>query len=190
VKVRSASAVLGVAAMLTSGMAGAAQAAAPVQPVASYSGTDSFDVTDCGQTLHFEVTFSGKDSIRPAPRSDEAFLLHDRYRFSERISLAANPDGPYVITEVKGNFIETRARLLDPAEPTIYQFWTVDAGTFRLYSSTGELLVRSNGVFKGSNIQDTGGDKAPGSTFIREVSGDFRGNESGDFCEAIRAELT
>jgi len=117
-------------------------------------------------------------------------LLHNRYRFSETITLASAPDGPYVTTEGSGHFVETKARLLDPAKPTIYQFTTVDAGTFRLYSSDGKVLVSSSGVFKATNIQDTLGDKMPGSELIEEVTGDFHGNESGDFCEAITAALT
>ena len=71
-------------------------------------------------------------------------LLHNRYRFSETITLASAPDGPYVTTEGSGHFVETKARLLDPAKPTIYQFTTVDAGTFRLYSSDGKVLVSSS----------------------------------------------
>ena len=128
--------------------------------------------------------------VRPAPGSDEAFLLHNRYQFSETITLASDPDGPYVTTKGSGNFVETRATLLDPNKPTIYQFTTVDAGTFRLYSSDHDVLVSSSGVFKATNIQDTLGDKTPGSEFIEEVSGDFHGHESGDFCEAVTAALT
>jgi hypothetical protein len=95
-----------------------------------------------------------------------------------------------VTTQVSGNFRETQATLLDPAEPTIYQFTGLDAGTFRLYDSEGTLLVSSSGVFKFVNVQDTLGDKAPGSDFIEDVATAFHGNESGDFCEALAAELT
>ena len=190
VSVRSVSAALGMATLMACSMTGTAQAAPPVEPVDHYSGTDSYDEAICGLPLHVEVTFSGMSFIRPAPGSDEAFLLHNRYVVSETITLASDPDGPSVTTEIRGTFVETRATLLDPANPNIYQFSTVDAGTFRLYSATGEVLVRSSGVFKSTNIQDTLGDKLPGSELIEEVSADFRGNESGDFCEAIEAELT
>ena len=186
----SVTAAAGVVGLLLAGMAGSAQAVAPVQPVDHYSVTDSYDTTDCGLDLHFEVAFSGMSFIRPAPGSDEAFLLHNRYQFSETITLASDPDGPYVTTKGSGNFVETRATLLDPNKPTIYQFTTVDAGTFRLYSPDHDVLVSNSGVFKATNIQDTLGDKTPGSEFIEEVSGDFHGNESGDFCEAVTAALT
>ena len=189
-KIRSVTAALGTAALMTGGSAGVAQADAPVAPVDHYAGSDSYNVTDCGLRLHVEVTFSGMTFIRPAPGSEEAFLLHDRYHFAETITLVSDPDGPSVTTAGSGNFVETTARLLDPAEPTIYRFTTVDAGTFRLYSSTGEVLVSSRGVFKGTNVQDTLGDKMPSSEFIEEISGDFHGNESGDFCQAIEAALT
>ncbi len=185
-----AAAAAGVVGLLLGGMVGPAQAGAPVDPVDHYSGTDGFDITECGLLLHIEVTFSGRYSVQPAPGSDEAFLAHNNYSVSETITLAGVKDSPYVVTDIKGNIRETRATLLDPAKPTIYQFTGLEAGTFRLYDASGTLLVRSNGVFKFVNIQDTRGDKTPGSDLIREVSGVFHGNESGDFCEAIVATLT
>ncbi|KQT93472.1 hypothetical protein ASG49_00110 [Marmoricola sp. Leaf446] len=169
---------------------GIASAAPPLDPVDHYSGTDSFDATDCGLALHFEVSYSGTSFVKPAPGSNEAFLLHDRYRFTETITLASDPDGPYVTTIGSGSFVETTATLLDPAKPTIYQFTTVDAGTFRMYAADGGRLVSISGVYKATNIQDTLGDKMPGSQLVEEVSGDFHGNESGEFCDAVTAELT
>ncbi|WP_148076942.1 hypothetical protein [Nocardioides aurantiacus] len=176
--------------MLVGAAPGIAHAAPPVDPVDHYVGTDSFDTTDCGLNLHSEVSYSGMSFIKPAPGSQEAFLVHDRYRFTEEITLASDPDGPSVTTRGSGTFVETTATLLDPARPTIYQFTTVDAGTFRLHAADGGQLVTSNGVYKATNIQDTLGDKAPGSQLIEEVTGDFHGNESGEFCDAVTAELT
>jgi hypothetical protein len=176
--------------LVLGGMAGPAQADAPVDPVEHYSGSFANDSTECGLDLHFEVTFGGRYSAQPAPGSDEAFLAHDRYSFSETITLAGVEDSPYVTTQVSGNFRETQATLLDADEPTIYQFTGQDAGTFRLYDSEGTLLVSSSGVFKFVNVQDTLGDKAPGSDFIEDVATAFHGNEAGDFCDALEAELT
>ena len=136
------------------------------------------------------MTFSGRYSAQPAPGSDEAFLAHDRYWFSETITLAGVEGSPSVTTAGSGNFRETQARLLDPEKPTIYEFTGQDAGTFGLYGSDGALLVSSSGVFKFVNIQDTLGDKVPGSQFIEDVTTAFHGRESGDFCEALEAELT
>lgn len=186
----SVTAAAGVAGLLLSGMAGSAQAVAPVEPVNHYSGSNAYDTTDCGLDLHVEVTFSGMSFVLPAPGSDEAFLGHNRYQFSETITLTSEPDGPYVTTQGSGNLVETSATLLDPAEPTIYQFTSVDAGSFRLYSSDRTVLVSSSGVFKATTIYDTLGDRTPGAEFIEEVTGDFHGNESGDFCKAITAALT
>lgn len=109
-------------------------------------GTDGFDLTECGLRLHVDVTFSGRFSIQPAPGSDEAFLAHDNYSFAETITLAGAEDGPRVHTSVNGHLRETRATLLDPASPTIYQFTGVDSGTFHLYDDGGTLLVRSSGT--------------------------------------------
>ena len=189
-RARAVAAAAGTAVLFVGAAPGTAHAAPPIDPVDHYSGTDGFDTTECGLDLHVEVSYSGMSFIKQAPGSQEAFLLHDRYRFTEKITLASNPDGPYVTTRGSGNFVETSATLLDPAKPTIYQFTTVDAGTFRLYSADGAQLVTINGVYKATNLQDTLGDKAPGSQLIEEVSGDFHGNESGEFCDAVTAELT
>jgi hypothetical protein len=161
-----------------------------VDPLEHYSDSFGDDDTECGLDLHFEVTTSGRYSVQPAPRSDEAFLAHDVYSFSETITLAGVEDTPYVTTAVRGSFRETQATLLDPEAPNIYEFTGLDAGTFRLYDSAGTLLVSSSGVFKFVNVQDTRGDKSPGSDFVRDVSAVFHGMESGDFCEALEAELT
>ena len=188
--VKTAAAAAGVVGLLVGGLAAPVQAGPPVAPVSHYAGTDAADITDCGLDLHVEVTFGGRFSIQPAPGSDEAFLAHNRYAFSEVITLAGQQDGPHLVTRVKGNFRETRVELLDPSRPTVYQFTGLDAGTFRLYDGAGTLLVSSSGVFTFVNVQDTLGDKTPGSEFIREVSGSFRGQESGDFCAAVRRVLT
>ena len=189
-RIRTLAAATGVVGLLLGGTAGSAQAVAPVDPVEHYSGTDAYDTTDCGLSLHFSVTFGGTYSVHPAPGSDEAFLAHDNYSFSETITQTGVTGGPSVVTHANGNFRETKATLLDPAQPTIYRFTGLDAGTFRLYDAAGHLLVRSDGVFKFVNIQDTRGDKAPGSDLIEELAGAFHGNESGDFCEAVVASLT
>jgi hypothetical protein len=188
-KIRGIAAGLGASGLLVAGVAGPAQAVQPVAKMAPYAQHFSFDTTDCGLNLHYESDVSGRSSIHPAPGSDEAFLFHDNYQFTETITLASDPDGAFVTTQANGNFIETSATLLDPAKPTIYQFTTVDAGTFRLYGPDGTLLVHSTGVFKTTNIQDTMGDKAPGSAFLEETSVEAHGLDRGDFCEAVTSVL-
>ena len=188
-KIRGIAAGLGAAGLLVAGVAGPAQAVQPVAKMTPYAQHFSFDTTDCGLDLHFESDVSGRSSIHPAPGSDEAFLFHDNYQFTETITLASDPDGAFVTTQANGNFIETSATLLDPAKPTIYQFTTVDAGTFRLYGPDGTLLVHSTGVFKTTNIQDTMGDKAPGSALLEEISVEAHGLDRGDFCEAVTSVL-
>ncbi len=187
--VRGIAAALGAAGLLVAGVAGPAQAVKPVSKTTPYAQHFSFPTTDCGLDLHFESDISGRSSIHPAPGSDEAFLFHDNYQFTETITLASDPHGAFVTTQANGNFIETSATLLDPAEPTIYQFTTVDAGTFRLYGPDGTLLVHSTGGFKTTNIQDTLGDKEPGSEFLGETSVAAHGLNRGDFCEAVTSVL-
>src|SRR4051812_19637988 len=146
--IRGTAVGLGAACLLVAGVAGPAQAVQPVAKMTPYAEHFSFDTSDCGLALHFESDVSGRSSIRPAPGSDEAFLFHDNYQFTETITLVSDPDGAFVTTHANGNFTEINATLLDPAKPTIYQFTTVDAGTFRLNGPDGTLLVHSTGVFR------------------------------------------
>src|SRR5215203_6440984 len=98
----AAASTVGAVALLLGGMAGPAQAGAPVDPVDHYSGEFAHEDKDCGLNLHFDVTFSGRYSAQPAPGSDEAFLGHDRYWFSETITLAGVEGSPSVTTAGSG----------------------------------------------------------------------------------------
>ena len=188
--IRSIVAAVGAVGLLVMGVAGPAQAVKPVQKSAPYSGTDSYNDSDCGLALHVESAFSGRFSIHPAPGSTEAFFAHDQYQFTDRISLAADPDGAYVTARGNGNFREQHATLLDPAEPNIWSFDAIDASAYRVYDSSGAKIFQSTGVARVTATWDTGGDGAPGATFIEETSFVFHGHETGDFCEVLVGALT
>ncbi len=146
----------------------------------------------CGLDVHLEQTFSGMFSIRPAPGSDEAFLGHDNYRFTNIFTL--NDDDPttneFLRVEANGNFREQKATLLDPSEPNIYRFTLVDASQYRIYGSDGALRFRNSGVAKITITFDTLGDGQPGGELIDEVVVEHGYPKDADFCEVLVAELT
>ena len=189
-KIRSVVAGLGAAGLLVLGVAGPAQAGKPTEKTLPYAAEFSFNTTDCGLALHIESVNSGRSSIHPVPGSTEAFLFHDSYRFAETITLQSDPEGPFVTTRAHGNFRETHGVLLDPAQPTIYEFTAIDAGRFQMFDAAGAQIFAGNGVFKSTAVFDTRGDGAPGADFIEETSGISHGHETGDFCEALVGALT
>ena len=91
--IRGIAAGLGAAGLLVAGVAGPAQAVQPVAKTTPYAQHFLSTTPDCGLDLHFESDVSGRSSIHPAPGSDEAFLFHDNYQFTETITLASDPDG-------------------------------------------------------------------------------------------------
>ena len=184
-KIRSVAAGLGVAGLLVTGVAGPAHAGKPFEKSTPYLNEFEFDNEDCGLELHYESVVSGRSSIHPVPGSTEAFLFHDNYRFTETITLVSDPDGPYVTTSAHGNFREIHGVLLDPAEPTIYEFTALDAGRFQMFDSTGAQIFAGSGMFKSTSVFDTGGDGTPGAEFIEQTSEISHGHETGDFCEAL-----
>src|SRR3954468_21462266 len=108
--IRGTAGGLGAAWFLGAGGARTARAVQPVAKMTPYAEHFSFDTSDCGLALHFESDVSGRSSIRPAPGSDEAFLFHDNYQFTETITLVSDPDGAFVTTHANGDLVETSAR--------------------------------------------------------------------------------
>jgi len=100
-----------------------------------------------------------------APRSDQAFLGHNHYAFTDIITL--DDDDPttneFVWVEGNGNFREQKATLLDPAKPNVYQFTAVEAGTFWVYDAAGELLLSGSGNRK-LTVISAGGRARPSPT--------------------------
>ena len=190
-KARSVAALAGLAGLLLTGAPGTAQAVKPIERE-HFEGSDSYDEQMCGLDVHIEATFSGMSSVRPAPGSDQAFLGHFNYQFTEIITLDdEDPDTTeFVRVEANGNFREQKATLLDPAKPNIYQFQSVEAGTFRVYDAAGELLASNSGNLKFTTIFDTLGDGVPGGIILEETVVEHGPPATADFCEVLVAELT
>ena len=168
----------------------AAQAGQPFEKSQYYEGTDSYNEPDfCGIAVHVEVSFSGVAKTLPVKGSDgQAFFGFDNYEFSEVISTKVG----WVRTSGNGSFHEQKATHISG---NIWEFSFIDAGTFRVYDSDGNLLIRATGVFKASEQFDTLGDSQPGavpvvpSTFTPILD---RGQKFSDedFCAAVLPELT
>lgn len=171
-------------------MATPASAAKPVER-GHYSGTDSFDEEICGLDVHLEVAFQGHFITRPVKGSDQAFLGFNNYEFSEVITLAGDPDGPFVTTHGNGVFLEQHATARPDIGPYVYEFEAIDAGRFTLRDSSGQLLIHDRGVVALTAVFDTLGDGQPGGVLLSEEVV-FRGPISDDatFCTAFVGALT
>ena len=168
-----------------------AHAGKPYFPSERYEGTDSFDEEDfCGIEVHFEVEFSGVAHVLPVKGSEgQAFLGFDNFEVTEIIS---TEDG-WIRTERNGAFHEQRATHISG---DIWEFQFIDAGTFRVYDSDGNLLLRANGVFKASEQWDTLGDSQPGAEPVDDgatfevVADNGPTFTDEEFCAAVLPELT
>ena len=167
----------------------AAHAGKPFEKATHYAGTDSFTEPNfCGIEVQIDVEFSGVFQVHPVKSSDgQAFFGHDNYEFREVIS---TEDGS-ISTHGNGSFHEQKATHI---AGDVWEFQWLDAGTFRVYDADGNLLLRSNGVFKASEQFDLLGDSQPGGV---PVPGTFEvlaahgpGFDDEEFCAAVLPELT
>ena len=167
----------------------AAHAGKPYETATHYAGTDSFDEKDfCGIEVHFEVEFSGVSHVLPVKGSaGQAFLGFDNFEVTEIIS---TEDG-FIRTERNAAFHEQKATHVSG---DIWEFQFIDAGTFRVYDSEGNLLLRANGVFKASEQWDTLGDSQPGAVPVPDTFEVIANNGPSftdeEFCAAVLPELT
>jgi hypothetical protein len=166
-----------------------AHAGKPYFPTEHYAGTDSFDEEDfCGIEVHFEVEFSGVSHVLPVKDSDgQAFFGFDNYEFREVISTA---DGS-ISTHANAIFHEQKATHIGG---NIWEFQFMDAGTFRVYDSDGNLLLRATGVFKASEQFDVLGDSQPGGVPVpgtfELIANHGQSFDDEEFCAAVLPELT
>jgi hypothetical protein len=190
-KARASAAVAGVVVLTLAGPPGTAQADRPIDRE-HYAGQDSGDFELCGLPVHSEATFHGKLSIRPAPGSDEAFLGHNNYWFTNVYTLDDDDPNTDEFVRVEGhlNFREQKATLLDPSEPNIYQFTAAEATQYRVYGSDGTLLRRQSGVTKYTVVFDTLGDGKSGGILLSEDVVWHGYMDDVDFCTVLVAELS
>ena len=185
---RTSSALAAIGAVALTLMAPTAANAGKPFEKGHYEFTDSFDDTVCGVAVHIEFSASGSFVTHPVKGSDgQAFFGHDNYEFTEVIST----DAGFVTTHGNGNFNEQKATHI---EGNIWEFESLDAGTFRVFDASGDLLLRATGVFKVSEQFDTLGDSQPGA---EPIPGTFevlfeRGQtlSEDEFCAAVLPELT
>jgi hypothetical protein len=166
----------------------AAHAGKPVFRSEPYEFAVSFDEKDfCGIAVHFEVEGSGVSHVLPVKGTDQAFLGFDNFEVTEIIS---TEDG-WIRTERNAAFHEQKATHVSG---NIWEFQFIDAGTFRVYDSDGNLLLRANGVFKASEQWDTLGDSQPGAVPVPDTFEVIANNGPSftdeEFCAAVLPELT
>jgi len=143
----------------------------------------SFSHDDCGFPVDVEGTSSGHFRTRAGKgKADTAFFALDNYSFTET---QTNPEtGEFLTIEANAVFNEIRAKRV---EGTIFEFWAVEAGQFRMYDSDGRLVARDRGSVLFHILFDTEGDDVPGGIFIEEFPPTVRGPHPGfdDFCGLI-----
>jgi YD repeat-containing protein len=167
----------------------AAASAAPYENF-TYSGTDEFTYSDCGTTLHEEVTFSGHVLTKEVRGSDgQAFLAHQNYRFE---SVFTNVEtGLSMVMSGTGTFKEIHATHLGG---DLWEFTWHDAGQpLRITDPDGTVLAFERGVVQGSIVFDTLGDGQPGGELVSEEEPVFRGKfETGNlsFCDFVEAFIS
>ena len=163
---------------------GAGTAGATVVERGHYSDEPySFTHTDCGVKLDVTGTGSGHFRTRAGKgKTDTAFFGLDNYSFSETWTNAAN--GKSFTITANASFNEIRAHRV---EGTVFEFWAVEAGQFRMYDSTGRLVARDRGSILWHILFDTEGDDVPGGEVIQEFEPVLRGKHPGfeDFCGLI-----
>jgi hypothetical protein len=162
----------------------AATAGATVVDRGHYSSEPySFSYDDCGFVVDVEGTSSGHFRFREGKgKTDSAFFTLDNYSFTET---QTNPEtGEFVTIEANAVFNEIRAKRV---EGTIFEFWAVDAGQFRMYDSDGRLVARDRGSLQFHILFDTEGDDVPGGIVIEEFPPKVRGPHPGfdNFCGLI-----
>ena len=143
----------------------------------------SFTHTDCGVKLDVAGTSSGNFRTRAGKgKTDTAFFGLDNYSFTETWTNAAN--GRYFTITANALFNEIRAKRV---EGTVFEFWAVEAGQFRLFDSSGKLVARDRGSILWHILFDTEGDDVPGGEVIQEFEPVLRGQHPGfeNFCGLI-----
>ena len=143
----------------------------------------SFSHDDCGFDVDVEGTSSGHFRVRAGKgKTDTAFFQLDNYSFTETQTNPAN--GKFVTITANASFNEVKAKRV---EGTVFEFWAVEAGQFRLYDSSGRLVARDRGSVQFHILFDTEGDDVPGGVQIEEFPPKVHGPHPGfdDFCGLI-----
>jgi hypothetical protein len=174
--------IAGIAAAVT--VLGAGSAGATVVDSGHYTSEPyAFSHDDCGFDVDVEGASSGHFRIRAGKgKTDTAFFQLDNYSFTETQTNPAN--GKFVTIKANASFNEIRAKRV---EGTVFEFWAVEAGQFRMYDSSGRLVARDRGSVQYHILFDTEGDDVPGGVFVEEFPPTVHGPHPGfdDFCGLI-----
>jgi hypothetical protein len=139
-----------IVALLGLALAGPAQAAKLEWE--HYSGTDSFDFSDCGFAIHDEVVFDGVFMLKAPKNAGAPPRLFDNYHQIE--TLTAN--GRTMTIEHQGLYKDLR---ITHVQGTIYQFVSKESGQpFTVRDADGNVLLRDKGVLLSTFQVDTKGD--------------------------------
>jgi hypothetical protein len=184
-RVRRQARTVGFTALL--GLVGLASAPANAAVVEreSYAGTDTYTDTLCGIDVEGSVTFSGRVHFRVGKgKAASAFLLHDRFRFTETVT---NPlTGRFYTVSGHGLSHETRATRI---EGSIFEFDVLETGQFVFRDMAGRLVFRNRGAVRFTAIWDTLGDATPGGELLEINDPDIRGphpsEDEGALCAAV-----
>ena len=168
------------AVMLAAGPAGAT-----VIESGHYSNTYAFTYECDG----FDVDVAGSDSgvfrVRAGKGKDaSAFFLHDNYSYSETHTNTAT--GEFVTITGNAVYNEVKATRVSG---NVFEFSTRESGQpFRVYDSSGRLVLRDRGTIAGRFLFDTLGDDEPGGVPGPELEVVVHGPHPGfgiDRCDIV-----
>ena len=162
---------------------GAGTASATVFERGTFSDPYAFSHDDCSFDVDVEGTSSGHFRVREGKgKTATAFFELVNFSFTETQTNPAN--GKFVTIEANASFRETKATRV---EGTVFEFWAVEAGQFRMYDSDGRLVARDRGSVEFHILFDTEGDDVPGGVVIEEFPPRVNGPHPGfdDFCGLI-----
>jgi predicted esterase len=151
-------------------------ATATVLPGEAFSGTDSWENSDCGYPLSVESSFQGRYSIRVGKNAAEsAFFFHENITYSDVYTNQMTGES----FEIRGHstFQEVKATRI---EGSVFEFTQVESGQpFVVLDSAGRVVARDRGSIRYHILVDTEGDDEPGGSFIDFLGADARGPHPG-----------
>ena len=127
----------------------------------------SFTHDDCGYDVDVEGTVQ-RHVPHPGGQGQDGHGLLRSSTTTAFTETQTNPaNGKFVTITANASFHEIRAKRV---EGTVFEFWAVEAGQFRMYDSDGRLVARDRGSVQFHILFDTEGDDVPGGVQIEEFA--------------------
>ena len=162
----------------------AAHAASP-SAAENYQGVETGTMEDCGFSVEFQDTFSGRYSVRTVEGSGgEVLLAQDSFRYR---SVLTNPaTGDWMV--IRGNGV-SRDMTATHLGGDLWEVTALYSGQpFVVEDSEGDVVVRDHGNLRTWSVVDTLGDGEPGGDIvdfgITGIHGSYVGPEL-DFCDLL-----